>query len=146
MGSLSVLLVSSASCRNKSSFASGSVWPMPAFCPVKARNVVWSSERLGRVVVKVNSVVGSEAAARVWNDVLLAAAGGGGRGERERASGLEKFVEDLFTAFRGAEDSKRRWDRARKGGLALEEEREKLKSKASGDEAGSPFGAPSSLL
>lgn len=119
---------------------------MPMSCPVKARNVVWSSEGLGREVVKVNSVVGREAAPRVCNDVLVAAGGGRGRGERERASGLEKFVEDLFTAFRGAVDScERRCDTARKGGLAVEE-REKLKSKASGDEAGSPFGAPSSLL
>lgn len=65
VGSLSELLASSASCRNKSAFASGCVWSMPASCAVKASSVASSLEGL-RLPVRV--VVGREPA-RVWDDV-----------------------------------------------------------------------------
>ena len=65
VGSLSELLASSASCRNRSAFASGCVWSMPASCAVKASSVASSLEGL-RLPVRV--VVGREPA-RVWDDV-----------------------------------------------------------------------------
>ena len=86
VGSLSELLASSASCRNKSAFASGCVWSMPASCAVKASSVDSSLEGL-RLPVRV--VVGREPA-RVWDDVL------GGRGV---GRGVLKLA---VTAFRGA--------------------------------------------
>lgn len=86
VGSLSELLASSASCRNKSAFASGCVWSMPASCAVKASRVASSLEGL-RLPLRV--VVGREPA-RVWDDVL---------GGRRVGRGVLKLA---VTAFRGA--------------------------------------------
>jgi hypothetical protein len=66
VGSSSELLASSASCRNKSAFASGCVWSIPAAsCAVKASSVASSLEGL-RLPVRV---VGGSEPARVWDDV-----------------------------------------------------------------------------
>ena len=87
VGSLSELLASSASCRNKSAFASGCVWLMPAAsCAVKASRVASFLEGLR---LPLGVVVGREPA-RVWDDVL---------GGRRVGRGVLKLA---VTACRGA--------------------------------------------
>ena len=86
VGSLSELLASSASCRNKSAFASGSVWSMTASCAVKASSVASSLEGLR---LPVGVVIGREPA-RVCDDVL---------GGRRVGRGVLKLA---TTACRGA--------------------------------------------
>jgi hypothetical protein len=66
VGSPSELWASSASCRNRSAFASGCVWSMATSCAVKASSVASSLEGL-RLPARV--VFGREPA-RVWDDVL----------------------------------------------------------------------------